>query len=169
MTESTRVSRKWRGKACLIKVQFEERAADLFLLKEGKPLKWSPDFTVVESFQASINGDSLVATEPRIVESLAESIAADQFKAKLLPLKMGQANGLERNPEALSGRHALTKAISLAVHLGASRIYLEGVEHVGPRTMRNLETTFRPLKGRRVTLATLDGDLPNVERAEVAK
>lgn len=171
MSEPNRISRKWRGKACRIDIHFGEAGADLFLLKEGKQVSdHFGEFAIIQTGNASANAAVLVTTDERMFADLEEhALKAGWKDTKPMLLREGQANGLEKDASALSGRHAVTKAISLAVHLGASRIYLNHARHIGPRTMRNLETMFRPLKGHRVSLFSLDADLPGVARAEVAK
>jgi hypothetical protein len=64
----------------------------------------------------------------------------------------GVVNGLESNRAALAGRHPVHQAISLAVHLGFSRIVLESDGSIGTRVRRALDTLVRPLRGHKVTV-----------------
>lgn len=64
-------------------------------------------------------------------------------------MRSGVKSGLSDDTGALAGRHVLHQAISLAVHLGFSRIYLQ-VPDPEPRLRRALDSLVRPLRHRRV-------------------
>ena len=81
-------------------------------------------------------------------------------------MREGSGKGLEQNRDALSGRCIMARAISLAVHLGASDIFLAAGAPVSPRARRNLETMIRPLKSKRITIraeARLETPFPALE------
>lgn len=61
----------------------------------------------------------------------------------------GPHSGLRDDPRYLSGRHVLHQAISLAVHLGFSRIALQ-VPEPDARLRRSLDSLVRPLRHHRV-------------------
>lgn len=66
-------------------------------------------------------------------------------------MRPGNKSGLSDDTGALAGNHVLHQAISLAVHLGFSRIALQ-VPAPDARLRRALDSLVRPLRHRRVTV-----------------
>lgn len=88
----------------------------------------------------------LICTDPRPWKWDPETMAASRTRYMM----EGVVNGLEWNRCALAGRHPVHHAVSLAVHLGFSRINLETDGAIGVRVRRALDTLSRPLKGAKV-------------------
>lgn len=67
-------------------------------------------------------------------------------------LRQGPAHGFGDDRGALSGRHMLPRALSLAVALGASTVGVLWIGNAPPSApmLRNLRQFVRPLKSRRV-------------------
>lgn len=75
----------------------------------------------------------------------------DELPAHWHRMRQGVKSGLSDDTGALSGKHVLHQAISLAVHLGFSTIRLQ-VPDPEPRLRRALDSLVRPLRHRRVTV-----------------
>jgi hypothetical protein len=140
--------RPWKGKACHLHLRNEDQA-DLRLSNEGLvPADSWPLYTVFNPSSKDISLNAifgLVHTDPRVTTA-----AVGDTPVRIMG--EGVMSGLEDRRDHLPGRFIITKAIGLAVHLGASSILLTGTANIGPRAQRNLDTMARPLKGRRVRL-----------------
>jgi len=79
-------------------------------------------------------------------------------QGEVLYLREGMRGELEEDRSALSGRHPITKALSLAVHLGASRVMVHGSDILTSRAVRECEAFSRPLKRRKVRVYDATGD-----------
>lgn len=101
-----------------------------------------------------LNGDvaylNRIGPKPETV--MLDGLTVTMPSGEYHTLREGCGKGLESNRAAISGRCVLARAISLAVHLGASAILIVGGEVIEARDRRNLETLVRPLKSRRVTV-----------------
>lgn len=139
--------RIWKGKTCHLHLRSKVQA-DLYLADgEGVPTTQFPAYSVMEpnaEETGSYNAGLHILTDLRFGE--------DDGKGQVRWVFMGEGvmSGLEERRDHLPGRFVVTKAIGLAVHLGASVIYLVGEVH--SRAARNLDTMRRPLKGARVRL-----------------
>jgi hypothetical protein len=148
-----KVPNKWRGKACRVKLQGDtDGPAVAHLSLHGAPsYSLVTKESAVESFAPGAIG---ICTDRRYWQDFYSS--ADPVKY----LRPGKANGLEEDRSALAGRCLAAQALSLAVHLGASRILFEGASWLEARDVRNLETMARPLKSRRVSVELAEPNTP---------
>ncbi len=135
--------RAYKGKACTV---FFPHADDHHIAE----LHFNGEVAFVVSPNVVAYGKPTVCicTDPRVWKWDPETAEASGARYMM----EGVVNGLERNRGALAGRHPVHQAISLAVHLGFSRISVETDGAVGIRTRRALDTLVRPLRGSKVTV-----------------
>jgi len=140
------IARQWKGKSCVIEV--DPTGASLW----RDPAEGFPSFQIVDPFAElcpSVNGSIVIFTDERFIPD-----AKAHFWRFM---REGVKDGIETRPDHLPGRFHVTKALGLAVHLGASRVTLKGTEHLTAPAFRNLEKMVRPLKGHRVRVIEPDG------------
>lgn len=141
------VNRPWKGKACNIYLEAEGAYASLRRHDAERGI-W-PAFSVFDGLHGNCpDADTNIHTEERFGHIVHPSV---RYMAE------GVKDGLEDRRTHLPGRHIITKAIGLAVHLGASTIVLHNTGYVSARALRNLQTMVRPLKGARVRVIEPEG------------
>jgi hypothetical protein len=153
------VPNRWRGKACF--VSLGSAVAELRLADDKFPRP--ADFALVNDhweIDKAATAAVCICTDARLWDASLLQEGTDLRARYLAP---GRVNGLEGDRTKVSGRCVPMQALSLAVHLGASRIILGGADCLDDRDVRNLETTVRPLKSRRISVCVLDDERTPVD------